>query len=387
MDGGSPVNMSMPFQLLTHEYDPFRGGIAVYAEETARALAARGAEVIVWAPAYGKGAGLGEEDGLRVRRIAMRGKQDLLSRGRMAAALRATFPERRIPGTVVLVEPGPIRMWMAADRWRLPHPDRLVVILHGSELERFAASRFQRRAFGRLLEAAGLAGVVSGAVGKRLAEVWPQAAERVRLLPGAPPARWNKGEDKEQASEGKILHILQVGRLHPRKGQDLLVEAVSRLSQMEKTHLRVSLVGPISRGRYAMRLRRRIARDGLPIELVGILGKEELRAAYHEADVVAFPSRRCGSSVEGLGLALLEGAIFGCAVIAGDTGGVREALSDGETGIVVPAGDVEALAAALRGFVHDRSRARKMGTAGRNFVARSFSWDRNAALLLGERQR
>ena len=372
--------MSWPIQIVTHEYPPFRGGIAVYVEETARALGARGAEVTVWAPSYGRSPGMGEEAGIRVRRIRMRGKQDFLCRWRMAAALRRAFPGGEIAGSVLLAEPGPIRLWMGAGRRRLPRAQGLGLILHGSEGEGFAKSPRQRAAFGRLLAESAVAGVVSEAVGKRLADIWPEAGNRLLRIPGAPPSGWR--EAVEKPSSGAVLQVLQVGRLHPRKGQDLLVEAVARLSPSERERIEVKLVGPVARGSFVRQLRKAIALDQLPVELAGVLGPTALRRAYAGAQVVAFPSRRHGTSVEGLGLAVLEGAKAGCAILAADTGGVGEALRHGKTGFLVPEEDAGALAETLRRFLRDPALARRMGEAGRAFVRDNFSWDRNAAALL-----
>lgn len=370
--------MNEAIHLLTHEYVPFRGGIAGYVEETARALGKRGAEVTVWAPRYDREAGLREEGGIRVRRIRMRGKQDVLCRRRMAGALRGEFRDGRIPGAVLLAEPGPIRLWME-ERDR-PQAERLGLVLHGSEVERFARSRRLRTAFGRLLGESAVIGVVSGAVGGRLREVWPASAERLLRIPGAPPTDWEEGMKKPPS--GDVLQVLQVGRLHPRKGQDLLLEAVGRLSRGERERIEVKLVGPVARGSFARQLRRKIARDRLPVELAGVLDPAGVERAYAEAQLVVFPSRRHGTSVEGLGLAVLEGAKAGCALLAADSGGVREALRDGETGLLVPAEDAGALAEALRRFLRDPALARRMGEAGRAFVRGNFSWERNAAALL-----
>ena len=180
--------MSAQVQLLTHEFSPFTGGIGVYVEETARAAVASGAEVTVWAPAYGRS----HKDAFEfsVKRIQMRGKQDWLCRWRFARALRKGFPDGKIPGTVVLAEPGPIRLWMYRQMMGLPHPDRLILVLHGSEVLSFSRNARRCRRFQQLLEAADLIGVVSGPVREMVLGISPEAADKLVHVPGAVRSCW-----------------------------------------------------------------------------------------------------------------------------------------------------------------------------------------------------
>jgi len=74
----------------------------------------------------------------------------------------------------------------------------------------------------------------------------------------------------------------------------------------------------------------------------------------------------------------LEAAERGRAAIVSDVGGLPEVVADGETGLVVPVGDVDALAAAIVELAGDPDRARAFGAAGRQRALASFSADRNA---------
>lgn len=386
--------MKEPIQLLTHEYAPFRGGIARYVEGVARAAAGQGRQVTVWAPDYGAGAGTEEEGPCwTVRRVRMRGRQDVLCRARMALALKAAFPDGRIPGTVVLAEPGPIRMWMEAERWHLPCPERLVLVLHGSEIERLSNRPRRCRAFRDLLRRADRIGVVSSAVGERLLGLCPEVRGRLVRVPGAgrksvPADEAPGGGDRQcpkdvKESGGDRLILLQVGRVDPRKGQGFLVDVLGRLGTEALGALQVRMVGPVGRWGYARQVRRRAEQLGLPVEWLGAVGEAELEREYERADVLVFPSRRVGASVEGLGLVALEAAEHGCAVVASRTGGVAEAVRDGETGLLLPEGDIEAWAAAFGQLSAEPDRVARLGAAGRSFVEAEFSWERTARRLLG----
>ncbi|MBU6420724.1 MAG: glycosyltransferase family 4 protein [Gammaproteobacteria bacterium] len=94
----------------------------------------------------------------------------------------------------------------------------------------------------------------------------------------------------------------------------------------------------------------------------------DMRALYAQVHIVCLPSYR-----EGLPKALIEAAACGRPVVTTDVPGCREVLIDGETGLRVPARDTAALAAALKRLIEDRDLRRRMGNAGRRYVAARFS--------------
>jgi len=88
----------------------------------------------------------------------------------------------------------------------------------------------------------------------------------------------------------------------------------------------------------------------------------------------------CPSLYEPLGIVNLEAMACGTAVVGSAVGGIPEVVSDGETGLLVPAGDPGALAAALNALVGDTGRAAAMGQAGRERAVAEFGWPAVAAL-------
>jgi glycosyltransferase involved in cell wall biosynthesis len=117
-------------------------------------------------------------------------------------------------------------------------------------------------------------------------------------------------------------------------------------------------------------------------EHLGLLGPERLAALYGRASLFALPTLR-----EAFGLAFLEAMAFGLPVVAPRLEAIPEIVSDGETGILVPPGDVEALAGAIRELLDDSVRARLMGAAARARVAERFGWDRAVARMLAVMRR
>lgn len=362
----------------THEFHPFTGGIGTYVEETARAAAAAGLNTTVWAP--GSPGDDPERFPFRVNRIRMRGKQDWFCRLRMAAALKKAFPEGRVPGTLVLAEPGPIRLWMYASIAGLPKPDRLVIVLHGSEIAMLGRNSRRRARLQRLLEAADCVGCVSGPVRQMVLDLAPGAAGRIVMVPGAVRSAWRDLPPVPRRKRD-VAEILHVGRIHPRKGQLELVEAAGRLPEALRRTIRVRLIGPVGRPRYLARIRERADALSVPLQLDGRLPEPGLQAAYEAAAVVALPSQVHGDSVEGLGLSLLEAQHFGCPVIGTRIGGIPEALLEGESGLLVPPGDAEALALALARLLEDPDAAATMGNNGARFVREAFSWQNNLRQL------
>jgi glycosyltransferase involved in cell wall biosynthesis len=94
-------------------------------------------------------------------------------------------------------------------------------------------------------------------------------------------------------------------------------------------------------------------------------------------DAVLMPSLS-----EGHGLTTLEAMASGLPVVASRTGGLSEVVVDGETGMLVPPGDAEALAGALTALAADRDRARALGRAGRKRVEQEFGVERMLERLI-----
>jgi phosphatidylinositol alpha-1,6-mannosyltransferase len=180
--------------------------------------------------------------------------------------------------------------------------------------------------------------------------------------------------------------VLGVSRLVPRKGFDVLIDAVARLARRSfpasdgPPHL--ALAGG---GRDRGRLAKRAARAGLDdhFHLLGRVPDEDLAAVYACADVFAMCCRERwgGLEAEGFGIVFLEAAACGVPAVAGRSGGAWEAVEDGETGFVVDPLDAGAVAAALARLLADPPLRRSMGAAARHRAETSFAYDTLAAHL------
>jgi glycosyltransferase involved in cell wall biosynthesis len=156
--------------------------------------------------------------------------------------------------------------------------------------------------------------------------------------------------------------VLCVANLRPEKGGAAFVEAVARARSEGAGRLRGLIAGD---GPERERLER-LAGEAGGVRLLGSRGDvPDLMAA---CDAVALLSE-----AEALPMSILEAMALGRSVVTSDVGGAPEAVSDGETGIVVPPGDTAAAAAALTRLAADPEKARAMGEAGRARQRARFS--------------
>lgn len=175
--------------------------------------------------------------------------------------------------------------------------------------------------------------------------------------------------------------ILCLSRLVARKGQDRLIAAMPVVrAQIPGATLVLAGAGPGER-----RLRALADRHGVSggVIFTGQVSAKELAAHHNIADVFALPSRTRlgGLDVEGLGIACLEAAATGVAVLAGRSGGAPGSVRDGETGMVVDGQSAAEIAAAASILLADPARAARMGAAGRSWMVADWQWDARADRL------
>jgi mannosyltransferase len=170
------------------------------------------------------------------------------------------------------------------------------------------------------------------------------------------------------------------GRVRAQKGTDVFVEAMCRLLPQHPQFSAV-IVGaetPDQRG-FAEALRERVRAAGLSerIRFLGELPIAEVPRWYQRISIYAFTSRN-----EGFGLTLLEAMAAGAALVAARAGAAERVVADGETGLLVPPGDVDALVQALEPLLRDPHRAAEMGRRARARAIAEFSIDAEAARIV-----
>jgi len=368
----------LPVFLITHEFHPRHGGIATFAEEIALAAAHQGYDLEVWAQAVSPDAAE-KPWPFRLRRLPLKGTHDLTCLLRL---MREIIRERRRlrPAIVYLPEPGPMRALMALQFIAGCRPARLVLTFHGSEILAFHRNPLARLMARRLIRRAHRISVLTGFTRQLLCSRFPEAAGKTFLTPGAIRSGLTPAPTRPVPPASDPIVILTVGRLHPRKGQLFIIEALEALPANQRERVEYWLVGGNTKENYEARLREAAGRSNLTVRFLGNAPDDDLNRLYARADIFAMTSINHRQSVEGFGLVYLEAAAHGLPVVAHAVGGVPEAVVDGVTGLLVPPGDRAALTAAFSRLISDPALRQKFGAAGRTWALRN-SWRRSADLL------
>jgi glycosyltransferase involved in cell wall biosynthesis len=241
----------------------------------------------------------------------------------------------------------------AASRLQQSHP--LIALVHHPLALETGVSQ-QDAAVLRAAESAALACtraviVTSPTTARTLAADYGVPAERITV---APP-----GTDRpavRRRNETGSVALLAVGAVVPRKGYDLLVEALGGLIDLPWT---LTIVGDCARSPETFeQLKAAIARHRLTprVAIAGAVPDQRLAEIYASSDLFVLPSRH-----EGFGMAYAEAIAHGLPVIGTTAGAIPETV--GQAGVLVPPDNVPALAAALRTLIESRAEREKLAAA------------------------
>lgn len=170
--------------------------------------------------------------------------------------------------------------------------------------------------------------------------------------------------------------ILFLGAVIPRKGLDVLLEALARLKE---ENWELTVVGSLtSDPAYARKIYAMISSLGLShkIRLTGVLLGEDLIACLRWSHILAVPSY-----MEGLALVYLEGMYYGLVPLAAAGGAAGEVITSGRDGFLIPPKDVEVLTACLKELLGDGRKLLAMSLAARERIARHPTWDETGATI------
>ncbi len=178
----------------------------------------------------------------------------------------------------------------------------------------------------------------------------------------------------ERAGEAGRLHLLTVARLDLCKGHHYALEALARVVAAG-VDARYTVVGD---GQDRALVEADVERLGLRarVEFVGTLGEHEVRELLCAADAFALTSVGLGEAAP---VSVMEAMACGLPVVCSIIGGTPELIDDGRDGLLVPQGDIEAIAAALRRLADDPQLRRRIGRAARAKAAAAFGYRHGAA--------
>lgn len=172
-----------------------------------------------------------------------------------------------------------------------------------------------------------------------------------------------------RGGEGAPIKILSVGRLHPMKGYDYLIQAVALVQQMG-VPIECTIVGD---GPEEAPLRSLAERLLTKVNFTGRLSPSQVRNELKNADLFVLPSVSLGAQAEGTPTALIEAMAAGLPVVSTDSGGIRFLVKDGRNGFVVPERSPDALARAMSAFHGQPEMALRFGEVNYQ-QAKSRDW-------------
>lgn len=316
-----------------------------------------------------------------------------------------SFPVHRLPASVMLPTPATVRrmselirrhqittVWFGAaaplavmaPAARKAGATRIVATTHGHEVG-WSMLPAARQVLRRIGNSADTVTYVSEYTVNRFARAFGQRPEFLHLPSGVdtdffrPATEEQRKDARDRYGFGDGPLVVVASRLVARKGQDQLIKSWPAV-QDAVPGARLAVVGE---GHYGKKLERLVARVGVEdsVTFLGRLPREEMRDVVAAADIMAMPARTRGGGldVEGLGIVYLEAQACGVPVIAGNSGGAPETVTE-ETGIVVDGKSRDDIARAVTTLLRDPQRRQAMGEAGRAMVRERFSWS-----VLGQR--
>ncbi len=251
---------------------------------------------------------------------------------------------------------------------------KYIVIVHGMDVGMAKRTAIKRMLAGFVLRGAHLVAANSRALEQDVRKVFGVK----KTLVVYPCVSLQSFQPSKPSSP---LTLLTVARLVPRKGHRRVLEALAHLKASGRLpDLRYRIVGD---GPERDAILMDVERLGLQeiVRLEPGIPRDQLSPIYASAHLFVMPTVRDAADREGFGMVYLEAALFGAPSIATNQPGVNEAVLDGETGILVPDGDISALADAIHRLLIDHALRTRLGAAARARVEREFTYDRQFGKL------
>ena len=374
------------------------GGLNVYVAEVARRLAERGLQVDMFTRLVHPGTPEVVEVGERIRVLHVPAGPVAAVPKEQLPQLVAEFAERMgaYAGDYDLLHS---HYWLSgmaalalAKRHRLPTVHTMHTMARVKN-----AQRGPRHTLEPEIRVSGEAAIVAGAQvltantaheADELVSFYGARAEQITVVPPGvdlhtfhPCDRPKSRAQLGVAQDAEV--ILFVGRIQPLKAPDVLIEAVGRMVERDPgraRRLRLIIIGSPSgpEAAWSAELRRLAGTLGLTdvVDFRPHSPRAELFRWYCVSDLVGVPSYN-----ESFGLVALEAQACGRPVVATDVGGLRHAVDDGQTGLLVPGHDRDAWADAIASILDDSARAARLGANAAVHASR-YSWDNSAAATL-----
>jgi len=369
--------------IYTHEFIPYRAGVATYNYELAKGLSELGQEVIVFAPKYSNGdVALDEKMPFRVIRVnlpiesTMQLNRNILklpiSAYRLIKIIRRYNPEKILITSTVAHE--------SAALARLLYPFKFILTVHGTEifmhftggrLTRIIKKPLMKWFFCKAENIICVSSYTEGLLNKQV-ELINEKIAVIRNGIDFNALQENFNKHKTQEIHKKLRQILlTVARLTPRKGHDIVIKALPEVIKIIP-EIKYIIVGT---GNYRQSLEKIIQEKKLSNKVIFAdnVPREDLPGYYDLCDIFIMVSRRARNTVEGLGISFLEAMSFSKPLIGGNHGGVKEVIQNGENGYLVDPININDVSEAICLLLKNTELAKNMGKAGRKRLESEFS--------------
>lgn len=291
------------------------------------------------------------------------------------------LPEVDLVHSLEAYPTGLVGSWLAArvrskGRGAAPH----ILTVHGTYGAIWRSRRLDHAAYRGVLRRAAMVCPVSHGTARQMLRYYAAELKPEKLHPilnGNDFARRVPASAALQRSIPQNPLLLTVGDLKPRKGLHLSLAAFQQV-QAAMPQANYWIVGRAGDDRYARHLGQIVERLGLRnVRFWGAISDEQLEQCYRQASIFVLTPEQQGDQFEGFGLVYLEAGAYGLPVVATRSGGVPDAVRDGETGILADEGDVNGIAQAILRLAQDANLQRQMGLANRRW-AETLTWERTA---------
>jgi len=252
------------------------------------------------------------------------------------------------------------------------------VILHGLDFA-FAGRSFRKRWLAKkILNQAENIVCANSYTAKLVADFLGSKGKIVVVNPGIAsrpsPIAHRPSQIKEKYNLENKFVLLTVGRLVKRKGIDLVLACLPEVLR-QVPDLVYAIIGD---GPEEENIKKLVA--GLKLKknvlMIDNADNEERNAWYNVCGIFIMPARQIGNDFEGFGIVYLEANLANKPVIAGDSGGVRDAVVDGLNGLLVNPENKEEITEAIIKLVRDENLRKKLGEKGRERTIKEFSWEK-----------
>jgi phosphatidylinositol alpha-1,6-mannosyltransferase len=249
--------------------------------------------------------------------------------------------------------------------------------VHGEDLETAQSSREQYFICGQVIKRAKNIICNSQNSANIVAKFGDKASAKTLVLHPGVDSELFVPANKEQKilstlgwSNKKV--VLTVGRLQARKGQDMMIRAVPEIIKYIPNFL-YAVVGDGECKDELLSLVEELKLNDY-VKFLSEISDQDMINCYQQCDLFILPNRTIDQDIEGFGMVLVEAQSCAKPVIAGDSGGTKETMLVGETGIIVDATNPHNISTAVVDILANEQKLVSMGTKGREHVLKSLDW-------------